>query len=268
MNLAIFHNNKNLTSHLFDLTFDALTIDLETDSLLIGYYKPISNLYVEMSKRVDEEGVFIADEIDFQIQKSTGFEPLEVFDRTYGLTGSGLISWDNSGHVKSTANGQEMYWIKLTTKTPALVKINGINLVLSNDKDLIGFFPTLLSYLPTGRESFIGFHQEARNRIVQHIRSSKRTIKSNTKLNTKNVDQFDLLNIEEFKQASKYLSLALIYSFLSRDDGDKFEDKKIEALAQYEISLDTAFMSIDLNDNGKDDESYSDKVGYIRIVNV
>lgn len=269
MNLTIFHNSKNLSSNLYDLSFKAREINLEEGEIFIGYHKPIKNIYIEMEPRLDEEGDdFVEDEIEFSLSTKEGFEQQQdIFDRTYGLTRSGFISW-NKSYVKSEINGISAYWIKLTTKNPVVIRVNGINLVLSDDSDLTGIFPNIHEYLPSNKKSFISFHQEAMKRIVQDVRSSGKVIRDNKTLKTRLVDQFDLLNIEEFKQASKYLALYLLYSWFSRDDTDKWEDKKRDAYSDYQTSFNYQLVSVDVNDNGKDDESESEKMTYIRIKNV
>lgn len=267
MNLIIFHNTKNLSNNLYDLTFKAREVDLTEGEIFIGYHKPIKNIYVEMESRIDEDD-FIDDEIKLSLVKKDGEELLtDVFDRTYGLTRSGFISW-NKSTVQTEQFGVKAYWIKLTTANPEAIKVNGINLVLSDDNDLTGIFPDVREYLPSNKKSFIGFHQEAMKRIVQDVRSSGKTIKDNLTLKTRLVDQFDLLNIEEFKQASKYLALHLLYSWFSRDDSDKWEDKKKDAYVDYQASFNYQLVSVDTNDNGKDDEPDSDKATFIRIRNV
>lgn len=272
MKLTVIHNSKDLSLKVDDLSNQISVIDLTKGKLRIGYFKPIKNIYVEMKSRViigeDEIETPVSDSLIIEHHNGQEFvAPKNVQDYTFGLTKSGLISWDNSDGNVFEIDGKKLYWIELTTQAPAQLEINGINLVLSNDRDLISSFPTLLSYLPDNAKSFIGFHQEARDTIVQYIQNSGKVIKD-FKGEVKSVDQFDLVNINEFKMASKKLALSLIFSWLSRDNDDRYADKASEYKEEYYSCLNSRLMTIDDNNDGKTRPTELGTIQTVVITNV
>jgi hypothetical protein len=251
---------------LDNFTNEAFELDLSTPKIYIGFHKPLKNIYIELDSRIAD------DETVVEYWNGTTWVELSIDDFTNGLTVSGLISWPEIAQVKTThLTYGEMYWIRLsTTETPASVFINGINLVLSNDKDL-SFIPNLTQYLPNGTTSFIGFHQEARDLIVQTIRNSGKKIlrfepsETLNSVSSRQVDQFDLLEIEEFRNASKYMALHLIFDYLSKSDDDGYRLKADRYYTKYTETLNTNLISVDQNDNGETDEAENQTVQFIRI---
>ena len=263
MKLSVVHNSVDLTLKMDNFASASKELDLVDGQIYIGYFKPIKNIYIEMITRELSDSILVEyfDGNDFV--SITGIE-----DRTFGLTESGLISWQEIEiEEKTTISGVSQYWYKITTANPAVVEINGINLVLSNDKDL-RFVPNLSAHLSDGATSFIAFHQEARNQIIQNLRNSGKKINGYEDIFLKQVDQFDLLDIEELKQASKYLALHLIFDDLSKSNDDQYFTKAEKYLESYEASLNSRLLSIDTNNNGKKDEVENVAVQFTRIIRV
>ena len=267
MKLKVIHSDSNISLKLNDFTNPAYDFDLSDGQIYLGYHKPLKNIYIEMTARV------ATDVTELEYWNGSAWTDLVIEDYTSGLTESGLISWDEIDQIETTVTTHgEMYWLRLTTTgTPASVEVNGINLVLSNDKDL-SFIPNLSDYLPAEMTSFIGFHQEARDLIVQTIRNSGKRIlrfdpdgETLNDVSTRLVDQFDLLKIEEFRNASKYLALHLIYDYLSKSDDDSYRQKADRYYIKYTDTMNTNLLSIDSNDNGETDEAENQAVQFIRI---
>lgn len=259
MKLFVAHNSIDLTQKMDNFTSPVKALDLADGEIFVGYYKPIRNIYIELTEREVDASITV------EVFNSGSFTSVKnLQDKTFGLTSSGMIAWDESGATKTLLNDVTAYWYKITLANPATVSIHGINLVLSNDEDL-SFVPNISSHLDGDQTSFIAFHQEARNQIIQRIRNSGKTITGYSNLIPKEVDQFDLLDINEFKQASKYLALSLIFEDLSKSDDDQYATKAERYFEKYEMSLNDRLSSIDLNDNGIKDESESLAVNFIRI---
>lgn len=262
MKLLVSHYGVDYTLKMDSFSNDAKSIECDIGDIHIGYFKPIRNVYVEMTGRDFD------DSLTLQYWNGTDFVDVpSVEDKTFGLTESGLISWKEVTQEKTTVEGKEAYWLKLNTTTPATIEINGINLVLSNDKDL-SFVPNLRDHLSPTSSSFIAFHEEARNMIVQYLRNSGKSITGYESILLKQVDQFDLLDIEEFKQASKYLALHLIFDDLSKSNDDQYFTKAERFWSNYEASLNDRLLSIDTNNNGIKDESENVAVQFTRIIRV
>lgn len=259
MKLFISHNSIDLTQKMDNFTSPVKELDLADGKILIGYFKPIRNIYIEMTSRTGDEI------LSFNCYKNGSFTSVSgLEDKTFGATESGLISWAESSEEKTTIEGREAYWYELDLSATAVLSINGINLVLSNDEDF-SFVPDISGHLGQGSTSFIAFHQEARNQIIQRIRNSGMKIRDYDSLDAKEVDQFDLLDIDSFKQASKYLALNLIFEDLSKSEDDQYATKAERYFEKYEMSLNDRMISIDTNNNGIKDESENLTPTFIRI---
>jgi hypothetical protein len=261
MKLTVFQDDVNLTLKMDDFNNPSKSLDLTDGEIYVGYHKPLRAIYVEMVSRLATDSLVV------EYYNGTEFTDVPLFeDKTFGLTQSGFIflDIDDLEQEETTVGGKELYWLKITTETPATVSVNGINLVLSDDKDF-GFLPGIDNYLPEHSTSFIGFHQEARNRIVQYIRNSGKVIRRYETLTTKLIDVFDLLNIEEFRQASKYLALHLIFDYLKKSADDQYAIRSKENYEQYEASLNPMLMSIDTNDNGTAEDCENNVIQFVRI---
>jgi hypothetical protein len=269
MKLKVVHNSIDYTQKMGDFNNSVTTFNLSTHPLYIGLHKPLKALYVEMTTRV------ATDTLSLQIYNGTTFVDGDgVEDDTFGLTRSGFIKFTEDvdhDQEKTTIAGAELYWVKLTTTgAPSSVAIHGINLVLSNDLDF-GFIPNVTDYLPENKTSFIAYHQEARDLIVQSLRSSGKQIVrqdevgGQQRLNARQVDVFDLLEIEEFRNASKYLALSLLFEYLSKSEDDHFAIKAKRYHDRHVENLNSRLFSVDLDDDGVTDSEEAAAVQFIRI---
>jgi len=107
-------------------------------------------------------------------------------------------------------------------------------------------------YLPTNEVSFVKFHEAARDEIIQEIRNKGMLVGSSQAL-SKQIDVFDLLDISEFRNVSKYLTLSKILFWLSDAVDDKWQKKAEKFHKSYLDSLDLAYTSIDFDDDGQKD---------------
>jgi hypothetical protein len=249
MKLSIFQNSVDLSLKMDDFTKSPKSIDLSLGEILIGFNKPLKNFYVELVEREDTE-----DSLSLKYFNGSTWEDVPgVEDRTFGLTISGMVSFPELTQEPTVLHSKDQYWLKLTTSTPAIISINAINLVLSSDQDF-GSNKKVLDYLPEGETSFVAYHQEARDILISDLRKSNQRI-INSNLDTKLIDQFDLIDIEEFRQASKFLALALIYENISRSDEDSYSVQAKRFMTRYQQSFGEMLVTIDLNDNGMKDDA-------------
>lgn len=259
MKLTVIQNSVNLTLKMDNLSNPAKVIDLTTGEIYLGFHKPLKHFYIEMELSDPEVDRTLA----IQYFNGDYVDVPLIEDRTFGFNRSGFVIIGELDQKKTTYSGKEMFWLKLSLSTPGPVSINGINLVLSDDTDF-GLIPNIMDYLPDGATSFIGFHQEARNIILQKIRNSGKRIRE-SRLDTRLVDQFDILEIEEFRQASKYMALHLLYDFLSKGDEDQYAVKAETNLLRSEDSMNSRLIGIDENDNGKSDSRENQSLNSIRV---
>jgi hypothetical protein len=81
----------------------------------------------------------------------------------------------------------------------------------------------------------------------------------------KMLDQFDLHNYEEVKQASKYKALATIFFNESDSVDDKWYQKAKDFDRLYSESICLNFLSLDENDDGKEEVDEVQALQYIKI---
>lgn len=260
--LEIYADTENISLDMESFTSDSLEISLPVGmSIDIGYYKPINAIWIELTANT------LVKQFALKHFNGTGFVQTTTTDHTKNLTRSGWIKWQRnlSNESKTNLHGKELYWYKLELVSaaidPAVIEFEGINLVFSNDDDLNEEFPGISELLPDGSTSFINFHQSARKDIITHFRNQGKFVNAT---NPKNLDQWDLLDIGEVREASKFLTLSKIMQWRS-DSDDKFFQKHQDFLAKYGDKINLAFLSLDQNDDGIADDSEKTGINIMRV---
>lgn len=231
------------------------------DALWVGYYKPISRVYVELS-------TVNTNDVSLTVERNTGsLVDAEASDLTNGFQRSGFISWERSDdEVASTVNSIEKYWYKITfSGDTSAITFDGINLVFSDDTMLEEVEPAINDFLYSGDSSFIRFHQSARNEIMQRINNSGR-FKVNSSSQRVKLNQWDLLQPEDLAEASKYLVLARIFESMSDSIDDNYTAKYNRYYAQYQDHFNLFMTTIDTDDDGIVDDHERNRIQYGRIV--
>lgn len=267
--LVILHDNNgtfaDYTDVAHDFSRDTFTVDLSStqDYLYIGFYKPISAIYVEFG--ADGYANTVANTLTTQYYDGTTWKAIEgLHDDTQGFTRSGFIQWDrNQGETASSApdweettvNSIEQYWIRFRPSSSwnALTEITAINIVFSDDESLKNVFPLILeAKFLQDETTHIRQHVAARDMIVQRFRN-KDYYKSSSQVPTgeiKNITAWDLLDIDEVKQGATYLALANIFMNASDSPDDVWAQKSMYYKDLYEKQINIARLSLDANDNG------------------
>lgn len=259
MNLTFNFDSKDLSREWKDYSGPGHEITIASGKkIFIGYHKPIDSVYVEIFNSITTETI-----LKVEVDKASGASEVEVYDETYGLDKSGVVSWkyDKKLHVPVLRFGKALYWYQLSLDVDSQPrKIIGINTIFSYDSDLREEQPNIIDFLPEGATSFIMFHMSSRKEIVQILRKKFLT-------ESKLLDQFDLLNIEEVHQASKYLTLSKIFFSLSGGaQDDKWGIKSKEFYNTFTDFIDATTLSVDKNDNGIADPAESNAIQSIRII--
>ena len=219
------------------------------DSLYLAHPhgKIISQLYFEL--RNTDNSLNHPLEVEYWNGNSWVAVP-RVTDETDGLTRSGFIYWDRVGLKETEVNGMNLKWVRFkTSHMKAIGRVTGINLVFSNDRDLLEDNPDVSDYLKDGEITFIGRHQAARKFIVQEMRNKGRACKYASE-KFKNLDEWDFLYPQQMREASKYYVLHLIYFNISDENDDRYIQKSNQYLEKYNTALDLAFTSVDLDRDG------------------
>jgi hypothetical protein len=263
--LKIYHNTTNYSKKLENYVDETQAITLlNTDYLYVGYKKPINAFYVGMSTVSTGTRTFA-----LEYYNGSAFTSVtNLDDGTIGFTRNGWVKWDRNqtNEAKTTINSVELYWYRVSVGTStSAVTFLGINLLLSDDIMIKEMEPHLVDadFYPTGYTSFIPFHQAARNEIVQRLRNEGRGTYNGSTFNDLTV--FDLLDFSQLSEASKYFALSQIYFNLSDSTDDKYWQKFEDYLKRYNNAYRVFFLSLDTNDDGKQDadEKESFKSGLI-----
>lgn len=229
---------------------DIVTIDLGTaDYIFIGYRKPINAFYFNHNSIYANESIM-------KLEYFNGAAWINVdslSDDTFGLKRSGYVRFERkqANQVSNTVNTYNRYWYRLSTLEERLdLSISGINLVFADDYELMleqpyVTMPEFLDNLP----SHILTHVACRNEILQSFRN-KDYVKIDSNGIKQDVDQFDLLDIFEIKQAAVYLAMSKIYFNMSDSREDVWASKAHDYRSKYEKMLQIATLSLDLNDDG------------------
>jgi hypothetical protein len=241
---------------------DSFVFDYTTseDALYIGYSKPINVFYTEL-----EEVNAIDASLTIQYYKggtTNAFTSISsVIDDTEGLTRSGFIQWprDLEDEEETTVNGTEQYWYKLTwdATLSGSTEIKGINIVFSDDQDLKSRVPNISAtkYLADGEKSHILSHVAARDEILQRLSNDGR-FKANFLTGVlSELNQFDILNVNQLRNASKMYALYVIFDDLSDDPDDRYGVRASQFISSFnQIYNNIRFLDIDVDDDGKSDQ--------------
>jgi len=230
------------------------------DKIFIGYYKPFNTLYIEMSEANTNAG-----EMSIKYYNGTDFTAIDSTDKSKQMTRSGFVKWDKpSDWASSLINTVDKYWIEVSASTDFSVGTSfaGINIVFSDDYDLLEKSSEIARYKGSAN-SFIAYHQGARNEIVQEIRNSGR-YKISGDIKT-DLNALDILEPEQLREASKYIALKEIYFDKSDHVDDKYFQKYIDYDRRAKAAMNVYLLAIDSDDDGAKDTSEAEAVTYTRI---
>lgn len=227
----------------FNLQFTA-----SEDEFYIGLYKPFYNIYPQVDTVNTASTSF-----SVQYWNGSSFIPAVLtHEESNTLTRGGLITWqrDLDDWAASIINGQELYWIKLTITDCDLV-FAGLNVLFSSDADLKKEQFDINNHLPKGVDSFAHFAEAARDEIIQRFRNQGKATYSDNRFN--NFSKWDVLDIDEIRQASKYLVLSKIMFDASTEVDDKYYQKHRDYMEMFGAAFKLYFISWDKDNDGTED---------------
>jgi hypothetical protein len=254
---TIFHDDNgsfvDLTENASDLTRDNFSITLiaAQDKLYIGLHKPFGVLYTELVIPNTNANEFTA-----EVWDGSAWVEASLTDETKGFTRSGYMYWESEDMTTKTVNGVDKFYMRLTpSANHTATTFRGINLVFADDSALKSEFFEInnANILPTGEVSHIGTHVASRNYILHQLRNHYNKINSTGIL--EKINQFDLIDIFEIREAAVFLSLSKIFFNLSDNPEDHWWLKYREYQDKYEQKIIMARLSIDKNDDGISDAS-------------
>ena len=247
--LYVISDDVNVSLDAKNYLGDDFTTAFNPAFLYLGLHKPFSDLYFEL-KTAATVGNF-----SFEYWNGSSFVDLNADDHTKNLTRSGFINWkrDKTNWAKSTIEGLELFWVRVSCDVASTVEFTGINIVFADDNDLKAINRKIDRLLAQGDSSFISYHVAARDEIIQMLRNSGETVKALTENSNQNLNQWDLLDISELRNAAKYLALHFIYMDASDSSEDKFYQRARDFKSSFAAAYDLYYQSIDSNNDGKVD---------------
>ena len=199
-----------------------LTID---DFIYVGYRKPINALYMHINTHNS-----IASTLSVEYYTAAGWAPLEVCDETNALSRSGFITWERqTDGANITVAGKELCWFRIASNDDLdAVEFQAINLLFSDDNTICALDPALIDecYYPAGQTSHVLSHVAAKNYIMSQLRGQG-YVKSVDGVE-ENINQWDILDIYELRDAANYYVISQIYFQLSDDPNDECGAKDAE----------------------------------------
>ncbi len=250
------------TEEAFDLSQEPLALGLaDTDFLYLGRRKPFSAIFVEADPDHPNTvaGIFTAEYWD-------GAEFVELAllaEDTRAAARSGFIKWavpDDWDEVG--VDGLDAFWIRLKPSASMLgsAKVRGINIVYADDRDLKREDFGIMTLLPkdeagTPAATHVLSHVAARDAIVQELRRRGKIKLSAEDAAPEDIDEWDLLNIGQVRQAAVYKALSKIYLESSNTKDDINWAKYELAETNYKLALDMTLLALDHNDDGKEDQA-------------
>ena len=251
---AIWFENPAYTDisfEMLDFGRDSYNVALDAGQYFYyGNYKPFKAFYVEMGSVVNAVSTSIVVEY---YDGSAWVSVSDCVDETKAFSRSGFVQFDRpSDWASVSVNGVDAYFVRLSvpiTLTAGML-IQGINVLFSDDRDLVGVYPTVMDYLSAAEISFVLRHQNSRDLIMQDLRNHGMQKAAIGAGKYENLEPIDILEIDEVRLWSTYLTLSNIFSSLQAREGDFYKEKSDEYRTKAEFYKAAAYLSIDRNDDG------------------
>jgi hypothetical protein len=227
-----------------------------------------SDLTVQVGDKVRLSAVksFITPDEDALVSVQIQPEPAATFIDVFNADQENwYLDWVYS------SSGSKVVTLKVTneTVTPTYTtKTMNINVVtqandclFSTDDNLKAYEPDILSWLPDGYSSFNHIHRESRNNIVDWL--------DEIRLRKSNGDRFearDLLEKEQVRRISCYMTLRVIFEGLSNQVDDVFDKKRQKFQALEASSKNRNYITLDFNDDGQADQNDNQELRTMTMV--
>lgn len=266
----IFYNGSDISKQLKDFATSGVAISLQVgEHIYVGFEKPFKQLFIELSTKNTDGGTLSAEYYD----GSSWQDLATLLDETNNFTKSGFLFFDKPASWAEYEDGgtPKNFYIRLKTDNAhsAGTELKGIGVLLSNDLDLEGVRSNIVSKHNNG-ESWVLKHEQARKYIIQSLRNAgHKKVKNYDSANpalTENIrfadiTEYDLLEPEQLRQASLYLTLSMIYlDELTDDLDDKWQRQGERYFDEFGKAMDLFRLTVDSDDDGREDdeENYED----------
>lgn len=236
-----------------------------TDHLYVGLYKPFGFCWIEFSVLNTVESTTKG-----EYWNGVSWVDLDKFiDRTKGFIKSQKLEWNNeqSDWADTQVNGETLYWVRFKPGADLSpeTKVNGVGIVFADDDDLSEEVNHINKHLPSGKLSFIQYHQSVVRDMVTQVNNRGRKKLSSGNQGMSNITKFDFLNTDELVDAAKYKALEKIYFSVSDNTEDKYYQKYLDFKSFGTDAFDLYYLSIDFNDDGIESTAEANKIERVVI---
>lgn len=251
----------------------------DTQYLYIGNYKPFNNMYIELDTANINAGSFSSEYYD-----GAAWQPLELIDETEGFAESGFIRFNLPDGWKSLDVGNATrFYIRLQPSiAQSAIDLKGLGVLFSNDLDLVSVRSNIVSKHNNG-SSWVLKHEEARKEIIGQLRRNgnvKVKERNTSNINSQlffgdgvndlfylDITEYDILDIDQLREAAKLKALELIYvDELSDEKDDKWQRHGYRFQAKYKEAMNILFLKLDLNDDGVVDNEDNNNVTSTELI--
>lgn len=254
--LSVFHDDNGTFA---DYSNEAVSYDRDSfgftlvsteDYLYIGFYKPISAVYVEMETASSTDTTLSAEYFN------GAWVTLDAHDDTRAFQRSGFIKWDRNqdSEEKTSVDGVEDFWYRFKPASDtSAISIKGLNIVFADDQDLKREFFEIDKWLPSGEASHILTHVASRDEIIQQIRNDGKRKHNNGVY--KDITPFDILDTDQVNKGAIYLALSKIFATITDDPDDTYRQKSLHYRQLFDGAMNLFYLDIDADDDGVTDDT-------------
>lgn len=255
--LTVLHDDNgvfvNHTEDAADLTRDNfnLTLVAAEDYLYLGHYKPFGTLFAGIITGNTNSGSFAA-----EYYNGSTWVSLDLSDESRNFTREGYMFWNRDNMKSTSVNSVEAFYIRLRPDVDhSATVIRGINLIFADDSALKQEFFEVdnSNLLPPGEISHLVHHVAARNTIVQTLRNKNYKKHNEGSARAEEINQWDLMDIFQVRQAATMLALSKIFFTLSDSQEDTWWAKYEEYQRRYEHAFELINLSVDTDNDGEED---------------
>lgn len=245
----------DISKECADFSRDTAAVTLaDTSILYVGFNKPFNQIYVNLDTANTN-----ATTLSIQYWDGSQWtSATNGVDDTKGLTRSGFITWDRNltNESQTSINSSTKNWIKITSSvTTSAMVVSGLNFIFVDDQDLKTEVPEIAdSNHLAGKTSHILTHVAVRNQIIQDLRNKDYFRINPTTGLKEDLTPWDILDANQLKQAAIFLALSKIYFNFSDETDDKYQKKSEYYYSKYDKAINMSRISLDLDDDGLEDE--------------
>jgi hypothetical protein len=167
-----------------------------------------------------------------------------------------------------STSGAKAVTIRVTTDGAPVTTTQNIEAITEADDNLFSSDPMLveleddiLKYIRKGRSSFLDKHRAAQTMILDHLDANRIWKRDNSRYVAG-----DLVDIQDFKEWSRYLTMRLICESLSNEVGDIWNTKAINYDSMETRAKKRATLRLDSDADGEIDSSELEDIFSTRLV--